>query len=115
MTTPCAFIEQLRIGRGNGSNFWPKNLSLAPSSSPDDDRRMAKQPDERSAAGPARRVRVVVGGRVEIEREIVRLCAQRHFDQTRFDALTRRLDRPSKPALRVVTTGHLLPPVLHED
>jgi hypothetical protein len=44
-----------------------------------------------------------VGGRVEIEREIVRLCAQRHFDQARFDELTRQLDRPSKPTLRIVT------------
>jgi hypothetical protein len=61
------------------------------------------QPDDQ-AAGPAQRgVRRVVGGRVEIEREIVRLCAQRHFDQARFDELTRQLDRPSKPTLRIVT------------
>lgn len=63
---------------------------------------MTKQPDDRAAAGPVQRMRLVVGGRVEIEREIVRLCAQRHFDQVRFDDLTRQLDRPSKPALRVV-------------
>ncbi len=63
---------------------------------------MGKQPDDRTA-GPVQRVRLVVGGRVEIEREIVRLCSQRHFDQARFDELTRQLDRPSKPALRIVT------------
>jgi hypothetical protein len=64
---------------------------------------MGMHPDDR-AAGPAQRgVRLVVGGRVEIEREIVRLCAQRHFDQVRFDELTRQLDGPSKPALRIVT------------
>ena len=63
---------------------------------------MGKQPEDR-AAGPVQRVRLMVGGRVEIEREIVRLCAQRHFDQARFDDLTRQLDRPSKPALRIVT------------
>jgi hypothetical protein len=64
---------------------------------------MGMQPDDQ-AAGPAQRgVRRVVGGRVEIEREIVRLCAQRHFDQARFDELTRQLDRPSKPTLRIVT------------
>lgn len=62
---------------------------------------MGKQLDDR-AAGPVQRVRLVVGGRVEIEREIVRLCAQRLFDQARFDDLTGQLDRPSKPALRVV-------------
>ena len=62
---------------------------------------MGKQPEDR-AAGPAQLMRLVVGGRVEIEREIVRLCAQRHFDQVRFDDFTRQLDRPSKPALRVV-------------
>ena len=66
---------------------------------------MGKQPDDR-AAGPVQRgVRLVVGGRVEIEREILRLCAQRHFDQARFDDLTRQLDRPSKLALRIVTRG----------
>ena len=63
---------------------------------------MGKQPEDR-AAGPVQRMRLMVGGRVEIEREIVRLCAQRHFDQARFDDLTRELDRPSKPALRIVT------------
>ncbi len=63
---------------------------------------MGKQPDERDAADLVQRMRLVVGGRVEIERELVRLCAQRHFDQVRFDDFTRQLDRPSKPALRVV-------------
>lgn len=63
---------------------------------------MTKQPDDRAAAAPVQRMRLVVGGRVEIEREIVRLCAQLHFDQVRFDDLTRQLDRPSKPGLRVV-------------
>jgi hypothetical protein len=63
---------------------------------------MTKQPDDRAAAGPVQRMRLVVGGRVEIEREIVRLCAERQFDQVRFGDLTRQLDRPSKPALRVV-------------
>ena len=63
---------------------------------------MGRQPDDRTAAGPVQRMLLVVGGRVEIEREIVRLCAQRHFDQARFDNLTRQLDRPSTPALRVV-------------
>lgn len=62
---------------------------------------MGKQPDDR-AAGPVQRLSLMVGGRVEIEREIVRLCAQRLFDQARFDDLTRQLDGPSKPALRVV-------------
>jgi hypothetical protein len=38
-------------------------------------------------------MRVLVGGRVDIEREIVRLCARRHFDQARFDDLTRQLDK----------------------
>jgi len=60
-------------------------------------------------------MRLVVGGRVEIEREIVRLCAQRHFDQARFDDLTRQLDRPSKPSLRVVAREDLPPPVLPDD
>lgn len=63
---------------------------------------MGKQPDERDATDRVQRMRLVVGVRVEIEREIVRLCAQRHFDQVHFDDLTRQLDRPSKPALRVV-------------
>lgn len=63
---------------------------------------MEKQPDDLAAAGQVRRMRVLVGGRVEIEREIVRLCAERQFDQVRFDDLTRQLERPSKPALRVV-------------
>lgn len=48
---------------------------------------MAKQPDDRTSAGPVQRMRLVVGGRVEIEREIVRVCAQRYFDQVRFDDL----------------------------
>jgi hypothetical protein len=61
------------------------------------------------------RMRLVVGGRVEIEREIVRLCAQRHFDPARFDDLTRQLERPSKLALRVVAKGDLLPPDLPQD
>jgi hypothetical protein len=43
-------------------------------------------------------MRRVVGGRVEIERAFVRLCAQRHFDQVRFDDFTRQLDKPSNPA-----------------
>jgi hypothetical protein len=60
-------------------------------------------------------MRLVVGGRVEIEREVVRLCAQRHFDQARFEDLTRQLERPSKAALRVVARGDLLPPGLPED
>ena len=45
---------------------------------------MEKQPDDLAAAGQVRRMRVLVGGRVEIEREIVRLCAQRHFDPARL-------------------------------
>lgn len=64
---------------------------------------MGKQPDDLAAAGQVQRMRLLMGGRVEIEREIVRLCAQRHFDQARFDELTRQLDRPSRPALRIVT------------
>ena len=76
---------------------------------------MEKQPDDLAAAGQVQRMRVLVGGRVEIEREIVRLCAQRHFDPARFDDLTRQLERPSKAALRVVARGDLLPPVLPED
>lgn len=60
-------------------------------------------------------MRLVVGGRVEIERKIVRLCAQRHFDQARFDDLTRRLDRPSAMALRVVSLDVLVPPVMRSD
>jgi hypothetical protein len=76
---------------------------------------MEKQPDDLAAAGQVRRMRVLVGGRVEIEREIVRLCAQRHFDPARFDDLTRQLARPSKPALRVVARGDLPRPVLPED
>jgi hypothetical protein len=73
---------------------------------------MSKQPDDRAAAGPVQRMRLVVGGRVDIEREIVRLCARRHFDQVRFDDLARQLDGPSKPALQVVASEDLLPPVL---
>jgi hypothetical protein len=76
---------------------------------------MAKQSDDRAAAGPVQRMRLVVGGRVEIEREIVRMCAQRHFDRVRFDDLARQLYGPSKPALWVVARGDVLPPVLHED
>jgi hypothetical protein len=76
---------------------------------------MGKQPDDLAAAGQVQRMRVLMGGRVEIEREIVRLCAQRHFDRARFEDLTRRLERPSKAALRVVARGDLIPPVLHED
>jgi hypothetical protein len=76
---------------------------------------MRKQPEDRAAAGRVQRMRLVVGGRVEIEREVVRLCAQRHFDQARFEDLARQLERPSKAALRVVARGDLLPPVLHED
>lgn len=76
---------------------------------------MGKQPDDRVAAGRLQGMRLVLGGRVEIEREIVRLCAQRHFDQARFDDLTRQLDRPSKPALRVVAREDLTPPVRPDD
>ena len=76
---------------------------------------MGKQPDDLAAAGQVQRMRVLMGGRVEIEREIVRLCAQRHFDRARFEDLKRRLERPSKAALRVVARGDLIPPVLHED
>lgn len=76
---------------------------------------MGKQPDDRPAAGPVQRMRLVVGGRVDIEREIVRLCARRHFDQARFDELTRQIERPSKLALRVVARGDLLPAVLPKD
>lgn len=75
---------------------------------------MERQPDNRTA-GPVQRVRLVVGGRVEIEREIVRLCAQRQFDQVRFDDLRRQLERPSKAVLRLVERGGLLPPVLPGD
>lgn len=73
---------------------------------------MGSQPDDRVAADRVPRMRLVVGGRVEIEREIVRLCAQRHFDQSRFDELTRQLERPSKGGLRVVARADILPPVL---
>ena len=66
---------------------------------------MGKQHDSRAASGPVQRMRLVMGGRVEIEREIVRLCARRHFDQARFEDLTRRLERRSKAALRVVARG----------
>lgn len=76
---------------------------------------MGKQPDDGAVAGSEQRMRLVVGGRVEIEREIVRLCAQRHFDQARFDDLTRRLDRPSAMALRVVSLDVLVPPVMRSD
>lgn len=75
---------------------------------------MGKQPDERVAAG-REHLHLVLGGRVEIEREIARLCAQRHFNQARFDDLMNQLDRPSKPALRVVARGDLLPAVLPKD
>jgi hypothetical protein len=76
---------------------------------------MRKQPDDRAAAGPVQRMRLVVGGRVDIEREIVRLCARRHFDQARFDVLARQLERPSKPALRIVARGDLPRAVLPDD
>jgi hypothetical protein len=76
---------------------------------------MGKQPDDLAAAAQVQRMRLLMGGRVEIEREIVRLCAQRHFDPARFEELTRRLERPSKAALRVVARGDLLPPALPED
>lgn len=76
---------------------------------------MGKQPDDLAAAGQVQRMRLLVGGRVEIEREIVRLCAKRQFDGARFEDLARRLEPPSKAALRVVARGDLLPPVLHED
>lgn len=76
---------------------------------------MRKQPDDRAATGPAQRMRLLVGGRVNIEREIVRVCARRHFDPARFDDLTRQLERPSKAELRVVTRGDLLPPALPKD
>ncbi len=68
---------------------------------------MEKQPDDVAVAGEVQRMRLVVGGRVKIEREIVRLCAERYFDQPRFDDLTRQLARPSKPALRVVAREDL--------
>lgn len=76
---------------------------------------MGKQPDDRVAAGRLQGMRLVLGGRFEIEQEIVRLCAQRHFDQARFDDLTRQLDRPSNPALRVVAREDLTPPVRPDD
>ncbi|MDP1900246.1 MAG: hypothetical protein Q8K96_07310 [Rubrivivax sp.] len=76
---------------------------------------MEKQPDDLAAAGQVRRMRVLVGGRVEIEREIVRLCAQRHFDPARLEDLTRQLARPPKAVFRVVARGDLLLPALHED
>jgi hypothetical protein len=76
---------------------------------------MAKQPDDRAAAGPVQRMRLVVGGRVEIEREIVLLCTRRHFDQVRFDDLARQLEGPPRPAFWVVARRDLLPPVMPED
>jgi hypothetical protein len=76
---------------------------------------MGKQPDDLAAAGHVQRMRLVLGGRVDIERDIVRLCAQRHFDPARVEDLTRQLERPSKAALRVVAMGDLLPPGLPED
>ncbi len=76
---------------------------------------MGKQPDDGAVAGSEQRMRLGVGGRVEIEREIVRRCAQRHFDQARFDDLTGQLDRPSRPALRVVARGGKLSPALPDD
>ena len=75
---------------------------------------MGKRPDD-LAAGQVQRMRLLMGGRVEIEREIVRLCAQRHFDRARFEDLKRRLERPSKAALRVVASGDLLPPGVHDE
>lgn len=76
---------------------------------------MGKQPDDRAAAGPVQRMRLVVGGRAEIEREIVRLCAQRNFDQARFDELMSQLYRPSTPELRVVASGGAVHPGPHDD
>ena len=80
---------------------------------------MRKRPEDLAAAAAAarqvQRMHVLVGGRVEIEREIVRLCTQRHFDPARIEDLTRQLDGPAKVALRVVARGDLLTPVLHED
>jgi hypothetical protein len=76
---------------------------------------MRQQPENLAAAGRVQRMRVLMGGRVEIEREVVRLCAQRHFDPARFEDLTRQLEGPAKAALRVVARGDLLSPVLHED
>lgn len=76
---------------------------------------MTKQPDDRVADCPVQRMRLVVGGRMEIEREIVRLCAQRHFDQVRVEELARQIERPSKDALRLVARGDLLPPVRPGD
>lgn len=70
---------------------------------------MERQSDDVAAAGQVQRIRLVLGGRVEIEREIVRLCAQRHFDPARFEDLARRLERPSKAALRVCGKGRLAP------
>jgi hypothetical protein len=76
---------------------------------------MGKQPDDLAAAGQVQRMRLVLGGRVEIERDIVRLCAQRDFDPARVEDLTRQLERPSKAALRVVATGDVPPRGLPED
>lgn len=76
---------------------------------------MGKQPDDLAAAGQLQRMRLVAGGRVEIEREVVRLCAQRHFDHARFDELTRQFDRPSRLCLKLVAKGRFLPTTLSED
>ncbi|MES2717387.1 MAG: hypothetical protein V4795_16595 [Pseudomonadota bacterium] len=76
---------------------------------------MSNQPDDRVAAGPAQCMRLVLGGRVEIEREVVRLFAQLRFDQARFDELMCQLDSPSTRDLRVVASGGPLHPGPHDD
>ena len=97
-------------------DFWPADVSgVHRRGIPATIGTMEKEPDDRAAAGQVRRMRLLLGGRVEIEREIVRLCAQRHFDPARFDDLTRQLERPAKAELRVVTRGDLLPPAPPKD
>jgi hypothetical protein len=76
---------------------------------------MGKQPDDLGAAGQLQRMRLLMGGRGEIEREIVRLCAQRHFDQAHFEDLMRQLNVPPKPGLKVVGGGGLIPTTLPES
>lgn len=76
---------------------------------------MEKQPDDEVESGRVQHMRLVLGGRVEIERDIVRLCAQLHFDHARFDDLMRRLEGPPNLGLAIVARGALLPRVLSDD
>ena len=61
--------------------------------------------DDRADSGHRRSLRLVAGGRAEIEREILNLLAQVEFNEERFGCLLRKLDRSPNATLSLVSVS----------